>query len=47
VLGVLAGGAVADRWGFELLYAAASVLGLLALACAWRVRRLESRAAPV
>ncbi len=47
VLGVLAGGAVADRWGFEVLYAAASVLGLLALACAWRVRRLEGRAAPV
>jgi MFS transporter, PPP family, 3-phenylpropionic acid transporter len=47
VLGVLAGGAMADRWGFEALYAAASVLGLLALGCAWRVRRLESRAAPV
>ncbi|NNU43629.1 MFS transporter [Ramlibacter montanisoli] len=47
VAGVLAGGAIADRWGFELLYAAAAVLGLLALGCAWRVRRLESRAAPV
>lgn len=41
VLGVLAGGAVADRWGFEALYAAAAGLGLLALACAQRVRRLE------
>lgn len=47
VAGVLAGGAIADRWGFELLYAAAAVLGLLALGCAWRVRRLEGRAAPV
>jgi PPP family 3-phenylpropionic acid transporter len=48
VAGVLAGGAIADRWGFELLYAAASLLGLLALGCAWRVRRLETgRAAPV
>lgn len=47
VAGVLAGGAIADRWGFEPLYAAASLLGLLALGCAWRVRRLESRAAPV
>jgi len=41
VLGVLAGGAVASRWGFQAMYAAAAVLGLLALACAWRVRRLE------
>ncbi|HEY0823014.1 MAG TPA: MFS transporter, partial [Ramlibacter sp.] len=39
VLGVLAGGVVADRWGFRALYAAAAVLGLLALGCAWRVRR--------
>ena len=34
VLGVLAGGGIASRWGFEALYAAAAVLGLLALACA-------------
>lgn len=47
VAGVLAGGAIADHWGFELLYAAAAVLGLVALGCAWRVRRLEGRAAPV
>jgi PPP family 3-phenylpropionic acid transporter len=48
VAGVLAGGAIADRVGFELQYAAASLLGLLALGCAWRVRRLETgRAAPV
>ena len=46
VLGVLAGGAIAARWGFEAMFAAAAVLGLLALACALRVRRLE-HAAPV
>jgi PPP family 3-phenylpropionic acid transporter len=45
VLGVLAGGALADRWGFEAMYAAAAGLGLLALACAQRVRRLEQAAA--
>ena len=45
VLGVLAGGAVASRWGFEVLYAAAAGLGLLALGCAVRVRQLERTAA--
>lgn len=45
VLGVLAGGALADRWGFEAMYAAAAGLGLLAFACAHRVRRLERAAA--
>jgi PPP family 3-phenylpropionic acid transporter len=45
VLGVLAGGALADRWGFEAMYAAAAGLGLLALACAHRVRRIEQAAA--
>jgi len=47
VLGVLAGGAVASRWGFGALYLAAAVLGLLALACAQRVRRLEHAAVAV
>lgn len=42
VCGVLAGGAIAARWGFAAVFAAASVLGLLALLCAWRVRRLEA-----
>jgi PPP family 3-phenylpropionic acid transporter len=37
VLGVLAGGALASRWGFEAMYGAAVVLGALATACAWRV----------
>jgi PPP family 3-phenylpropionic acid transporter len=36
VLGVLAGGALASRWGFQVMYACAAVLGLLAALCAWR-----------
>ncbi len=47
VLGVLAGGLVIDRLGFEALYAAAAGLGLLALACAWRARKLGSGTGPV
>lgn len=47
VLGVLAGGAVASRWGFEVLFAAAAALGVVAVACAQRVRQLETRAAAV
>jgi hypothetical protein len=42
---VLAGGAVAARWGFAAIFAAATVLGVLALLCALRVRRLEAAAA--
>jgi PPP family 3-phenylpropionic acid transporter len=42
VVGVLAGGALASRWGFQLLFAAAAVLGLLALGCAWRMQRLRA-----
>lgn len=40
-LGVLAGGAVASRFGFEAVFAAATVLGGLASLCAWRVWRIE------
>jgi len=40
VLGVLAGGAVASRWGFEVMFFAAAVLGLAATLCAARVVRL-------
>jgi PPP family 3-phenylpropionic acid transporter len=40
MLGVLAGGAVVSHWGFEAMFTAAGVLGLLATACALRVRRL-------
>ncbi|HEY8358507.1 MAG TPA: MFS transporter [Ramlibacter sp.] len=36
MLGVLAGGAVAARWGFQVMFAAASVLALLATVCAAR-----------
>lgn len=47
VLGVLAGGAVVARWGFPVMFFAAAGLGLLALACAERMRRLESATVPV
>lgn len=43
VLGVLAGGALASRWGFACMFAAAAALGALATACAWRVGVLEAR----
>jgi PPP family 3-phenylpropionic acid transporter len=45
VLGVLAGGAVISSWGYRTMYAAAAGLGLLAVLCAQRVRRLERAAA--
>lgn len=40
MLGVLAGGAVASRFGFQVMFAASSVLALLATGCALRVRKL-------
>lgn len=43
VLGVLAGGAVAARWGFEVMFALAALLGLVATGCAARVQRLQAR----
>jgi len=43
VLGVLAGGAFASRWGFEWMYGVAALLGALATFCAWQVDRLERR----
>jgi PPP family 3-phenylpropionic acid transporter len=45
VVGVVAGGALAGRLGFEVLYAAAALLGLLATAAAWRTDQLERRGA--
>ncbi|HSV45668.1 MAG TPA: MFS transporter [Ramlibacter sp.] len=45
VLGVLAGGALASRWGFEAMYFAAAGLGLLATACAWQADRASPAAA--
>jgi PPP family 3-phenylpropionic acid transporter len=47
VAGVLAGGAIASRWGFRPMFAAAAVLGVLAWLCAQRVRRLQEAAAAV
>jgi PPP family 3-phenylpropionic acid transporter len=44
VLGVLAGGALAARQGFEAVFAVAAGLGVLATACAWRMRGLEQPA---
>ena len=41
VLGVLLGGAVASRFGFEAMFWGAAVLGVLATACASRVRMLQ------
>jgi PPP family 3-phenylpropionic acid transporter len=46
VLGVLAGGALAERWGFAAMFATAAVLGAVATACAWRVVRLDESAPP-
>jgi len=45
VVGVLAGGAIAARWGFRPVFAAAALLGLLAAFCAHRVRQLQERQA--
>jgi PPP family 3-phenylpropionic acid transporter len=42
VCGVLAGGEIIAHWGFRTMFAAAALLALLALACSWRVRQLES-----
>jgi len=44
VTGVVAGGAIASRLGFEPLYAAAALLGLAGTLAAWRTAQLERRA---
>jgi PPP family 3-phenylpropionic acid transporter len=41
LLGVLAGGALITRLGYEGLFIAAAVLALLAAVCAWRMEALE------
>jgi PPP family 3-phenylpropionic acid transporter len=41
VVGVLAGGALASRFGFQLMFGAAAGLALLAFLCARRVEKLE------
>ena len=43
-LGVLSGGLVVSRFGFEAMFGAAAVLGLLATLCAWRAGRFEGHA---
>ena len=43
VIGVVMGGAIIERLGYQALYGAGAVLGVLATLCAWRVDRLERR----
>ena len=45
VVGVLAGGALASRFGFSAMFFAAAVVAAAGTLCAWRVDRLERRAA--
>jgi PPP family 3-phenylpropionic acid transporter len=42
VAGVLAGGALASRFGFVSMYVAATVLAMLGTLCAWRMVRAEA-----
>jgi PPP family 3-phenylpropionic acid transporter len=44
-IGVVAGGAVVSRFGFEAMYGVAALLALAGTACAWRTDRLERAAA--
>ena len=44
-IGVVAGGAVVSRFGFEVMYGVAALLALAGTACAWRTDRLERAAA--
>jgi PPP family 3-phenylpropionic acid transporter len=46
VIGVLAGGAAAQRFGFVAMFGAATALALVAAGCAWRTLRLETPPAP-
>ncbi len=45
VAGVLAGGAVVSRFGFEVMYGVATGLAVLATLCAWRTHILEEKTA--
>ena len=42
VVGVLAGGALASRFGFQAMFFVATLLALLATLSAWRVARLDT-----
>jgi len=44
VVGLVAGGSVVARWGYEILFVAATVLGVLAMLCALRAQRSENPA---
>lgn len=44
VLGGVAGGAISQRWGFPAVFGAAAVVALVACACCWRSRRLDTAA---
>lgn len=45
VVGVLAGGAFASRFGFAAMFGVAALLALAGTLCAWRVSRLERESA--
>ena len=42
VLGVLAGGAIAQRFGYVAMFGVATALAVVGSACAWRARKLEA-----
>ena len=44
VLGGLASGAISERFGLSALFAAAAVVAVAAVACAWRSRALAAKA---
>jgi PPP family 3-phenylpropionic acid transporter len=46
VLGVLAGGAVAQQFGYRAMFGVAALLAVAGSFCAWRVMKLERPAAP-
>jgi PPP family 3-phenylpropionic acid transporter len=41
VIGVLAGGALASRFGFQVMFFVATLLAVVGTLCAWRVARLD------
>ena len=42
VLGVLAGGAIAQRFGYVAMFGVATAVAAIASGCAWRAQRLEA-----
>jgi PPP family 3-phenylpropionic acid transporter len=45
VIGGVGGGAISQRWGFDAVFAAASLVALVATLCCWHSRKLALRAA--